>query len=668
MLARRKSDTPAAKTAAGKNSVSSGLRIGELNDLYEREADRVAEALLGDHGGPAWSLSQVNFGAGGECDECKQKQKPPMLQRKAADPAELDRTPSIVYQALSSPGRPLDRATRDFFEPRFGRDFSRVRVRDGAVSDAAARDVSAVAFTVGNNITFRGGHYSPWSVAGRRLLAHELVHVVQQGQAPLHAFHSTERLLTPQRVAVPTLQKYEASEHTQFGETGDTLRQLVAQTAFTYKVKPGELPSQIAEKFHVDEKELRSANRSKLKKWKTDSNPNEKVEGFYPGTAITISPVVNDATKEALKTNELALTINGVALSYGEGISMGDLFESPEQLLAAPPAELQKISELIKKEKSGALVTAEDWSKATGGRYLELAKKNEAHFAPSDPALVPPSGKGSADHKSEFEKHHAAALRESQSGDKNTALITNAFANHFLTDAFAAGHLTNKRDVMERFEGNLPRAPGGAAFTPGSAAFFDSVASGAFAGVVQTEFSKTKTVACYNLSEEEAPCSDWLTAHAEINSTKRFSKLLQGVHMKEPELFENVVVKGVHDKLNKSGVAVTNAKGDAWELSGDGTLNAKSLEIGRKAVAQSQLNVLEVFKLTLALNLPALFKKVWDYVPHPTAGAGKTQIQKAVSSGTDPTSAGLIGAAVALIKGNFKMIIEELIKRKKLMR
>jgi hypothetical protein len=77
----------------------------------------------------------------------------------------------------------MDAATRGFMEPRFGRDFSAVRIHSGATADRAVRDVSATAFTVGSNIAFAQGRYAPQSDSGRRLLAHELAHTIQQDRA-----------------------------------------------------------------------------------------------------------------------------------------------------------------------------------------------------------------------------------------------------------------------------------------------------------------------------------------------------------------------------------------------------------------------------------------------------------------------------------------------------
>lgn len=85
-----------------------------------------------------------------------------------------------VQRALEAGGRPLDRATRACMEPRFGRDFSHVRVHTGAEADSAAGRLNARAFTVGRAVAFAAGQYNPATADGKRLLAHELTHVLQQ--------------------------------------------------------------------------------------------------------------------------------------------------------------------------------------------------------------------------------------------------------------------------------------------------------------------------------------------------------------------------------------------------------------------------------------------------------------------------------------------------------
>lgn len=88
--------------------------------------------------------------------------------------------PASVRDVVRSPGRPLDQATRDDMEARLGRDLSGVRVHDDLAAQDSARGIGAHAYTVGSHIAFNTGRLRPDSSEGRRLLAHELVHVLQQ--------------------------------------------------------------------------------------------------------------------------------------------------------------------------------------------------------------------------------------------------------------------------------------------------------------------------------------------------------------------------------------------------------------------------------------------------------------------------------------------------------
>lgn len=130
------------------------LAISQPDDPYEREADRVAEQVLGT--------------------------PEPRLQRRAAGAITPVEAPSIVHDVLHTAGRPLDTATRAFMEPRFGHDFSQVRVHTDAQAADSARAVSALAYTVGRDVVFGAEQYQPGTSQGQRLLAHELAHVVQQ--------------------------------------------------------------------------------------------------------------------------------------------------------------------------------------------------------------------------------------------------------------------------------------------------------------------------------------------------------------------------------------------------------------------------------------------------------------------------------------------------------
>ncbi|RMD63745.1 DUF4157 domain-containing protein, partial [Candidatus Parcubacteria bacterium] len=115
---------------------------------------------------------------------------PASMQMKPTGHTADDKTvPSSVHGALRSPGQPLDASTRDFMEMRFGHNFSYVRVHTDAQAANSAQEVNALAYTVGRDIFFGEGQYSPGISSGQRLLAHELTHVVQQqtGAVPMGA-------------------------------------------------------------------------------------------------------------------------------------------------------------------------------------------------------------------------------------------------------------------------------------------------------------------------------------------------------------------------------------------------------------------------------------------------------------------------------------------------
>ena len=126
-------------------------------------------------------------GLDGECEECRATR----IQRKPAYSTGSDAAaPPIVDDVLRSPGQPLDTETRAFMESRLGHRFGDVRIHTDARAERSAQAVNAVAYTVGQDIVFGPGQYAPHSARGRELLAHELVHAVQQsvyagGSGPL---------------------------------------------------------------------------------------------------------------------------------------------------------------------------------------------------------------------------------------------------------------------------------------------------------------------------------------------------------------------------------------------------------------------------------------------------------------------------------------------------
>lgn len=177
---------PKPKLSAVRSPViQAKLTVGQPNDIYEQEADRLADRVMRmtDE-----SLVQRQSG----CPECQEEEgfiqrqslddEEEMLQAKSASSQTPQVTPPVEsgINSLKGSGHPLPESTRAFFEPRFGTDFSHVRVHTGNTAAQTAQSINAKAYTTGNNIAFNRGQYAPESEPGKRLLAHELTHVVQQ--------------------------------------------------------------------------------------------------------------------------------------------------------------------------------------------------------------------------------------------------------------------------------------------------------------------------------------------------------------------------------------------------------------------------------------------------------------------------------------------------------
>ena len=165
------------------------LAVGEADSPYEREADQIADRIMRKATPPIsdseCSLTSLTSArAQRKCNECEDEDAAKVQRKTPEMSADSPQTaPPIVNQALNAAGQPLDPMTRSFFEPRFGYDFSGVRVHTNAEASQSASAVNARAYTAGLDVVFGSNQYSPATAEGRRLLAHELTHVVQQHAA-----------------------------------------------------------------------------------------------------------------------------------------------------------------------------------------------------------------------------------------------------------------------------------------------------------------------------------------------------------------------------------------------------------------------------------------------------------------------------------------------------
>lgn len=144
--------------------------------------------------------------------EKKEEEASGAVMRKAAGGTAADAlatsVPAVVDEVVDAPGQPLDPGTRRFMDVRFGHDFSQVRVHTSARAAQSARAVKARAYTAGQDVVFDAGQYSPRTREGRRLLAHELAHTVQQGRGrEALSRWSGEEQPAPPRIAGLTMER-----------------------------------------------------------------------------------------------------------------------------------------------------------------------------------------------------------------------------------------------------------------------------------------------------------------------------------------------------------------------------------------------------------------------------------------------------------------------------
>jgi hypothetical protein len=157
------------------------LAVSQPGDVYEQEADRIADEVT-RKAEPSVQRSCASCAEGSStCPTCKAEEAVP-IQRKAGNSSGHSQAsvPESFLLELGS-GQPLDEATRTFMESSFKHDFSSVQVHTDARAAESARSVNALAYTIGRDIVFASGQFSPQTTAGRRLLAHELTHTIQQG-------------------------------------------------------------------------------------------------------------------------------------------------------------------------------------------------------------------------------------------------------------------------------------------------------------------------------------------------------------------------------------------------------------------------------------------------------------------------------------------------------
>lgn len=210
-------DTEKLKTDSKTRTMNQPkLTINTPGDTHEQEASRVADHVMHM---PEPYRQETSSCDGGRSSCRKAQDVHEQLQAKPIQINDTEKSivPFLIRRVNHTPGQPLDAGAREFMEPRFGYDFSQVRVHNDTKAVQSAEAINALAYTTGRDVVFGAGKYSPNTNTGRKLLAHELAHVIQQNRlrdvrqnpALPPAFSSLQRVSVQARLgtaAVPSLQ------------------------------------------------------------------------------------------------------------------------------------------------------------------------------------------------------------------------------------------------------------------------------------------------------------------------------------------------------------------------------------------------------------------------------------------------------------------------------
>lgn len=477
------------------------LEVNPPNDKYEQEADKVADKVMrmSSNASESVQMSPKKY----EENKIQMKSKEDeaismkseddenkiQMSRSSSEGQNIPQVSSELTSQLNSTkgqGKTLpDNINREMGQ-NIGADFSNVRIHTNSNAIQMNKEIGAQAFTHGNDIYFNNGKYNPDSSSGKKLLAHELTHNLQQTKS-----HSSN----------PAIQRYEGYEHQAIGDRylDELLTFLQTEEGETWAKSIGFDRDQLVDQIRKD--------------------PMQK------GGKIKLEPRFD---KETDKTERPELT-TGEIMSL-----MGDFYGTVDELAKAPTQEIKGILKVMQEEKKGTVKDApQQYESITGGRYIELAKKNDVHFAPKN--------------RQEWRRLHEFAITEAQVAKKEQneskyqqALLIDSASCHFLGDTFPAGHLFDVSEIIACITIHLKANP----------LFANNPEMQSYIGVVS----------------------------------------IAGV-------LPQLVLKNIHDRFNREGFKISNKKGMKWQAIGEGSLekSAETKHISSLAAFLSRQQVIAAF-------------------------------------------------------------------------
>jgi hypothetical protein len=588
-------------TSAGPFSLS------HPGDAHEREADRVADVVMRTTERGSTSTSPSIPPVQRACAGCEKE----ISTRERADQPVVAGDTTHVHRSASAGGAsqasapvaasihdmkgggaPLSAATRALFEPRFGADFSQVRVHTDAQAADTASAMNARAFTLGRDIAFNSGQYAPHSQEGQRLLAHELTHVVQQSGG-----------------SIGVVQRWGEFEHKTVGNQ--------AQNDYPYR---GTIPTDMTALRSSPRKDgkaphdntkadIRSGatvlvvgkERGWLKVVLESGNVRDKKGATVPAQSMT-GYVSRELVTKSTGVFDAELPVEGgLTLTYGDLVAFGgDHFKDFAQLVGEAKsvgglARLKKLRDMIDKSATQSV----DFEKAStvsaeyAQRFIDLALENIPHFSHGGTAIATWSGL----HSEAVGYAFAAGMLGDTSG-LGKAYAMNAFADHFLTDSFSSGHIRVPREEIITFYKKLAAEVFSHLIDYLSARLGNRIYQ-----QLERDYWRVR-----NLGDDADRRGAIADVKAEI--TQKIAKTggVAKVQEKFALLVAGAIAKVLHDEDNATGLKVVSKKHpEGWTAFGDSRLatadNAQNLAFMTEAVKSSKADLLAAFNIGLDVRL-----------------------------------------------------------------
>lgn len=343
--------------------------------------------------------------------------------------------------------------------------------------------------------------------------------------------------------------------------------------------------------------------------------------------------------------------IHGEQVSLGEINALADYYASVDAMLTDSRRRFGIILEHLRKEMAEPCsVSPETWDKITDGEYTRLAQENDSHFGDTNENLVGDSGSAKATNASTWEENYRAALKEAQraaefrtrpgvgpdtiAGLEQRARITNAFGEHFLTDAYSAGHLFNKADYMERVREALTEAR-----ARDKKHLFEAVATD-----VWTEHYDLLTQ-----YEYWSPTAQLAWTH--LTEPRHLRHLMMFVDIVKKDVVENAAVRAAHDVLNHhpGGIPVQTGNGLQFTLPGDGTLESNPDARCAAELALADGRTLLEDAMQRVQDVEPLIERMRQWFPVPTPDGGETLVREVLED-------------VANVHGGMKQALTDVLK------